>query len=442
MRMGSAADLPLDRLAKTVSLVGLVVATFLAGMVWTGLELWPYPVLKTAQRAVRAVQLRYFTSNWAVFPAEDARSGTTVLDRGRAFAGFTLISRQGEDGFGARLIDLDGTVVHAWHARFEDVWRAGASHIQRPGNPSFVRWHGLHLFPNGDLLLNLETEHFPYGGGLVKLDRDSRIVWTLARNTHHSVKVMADGTIWATALNHRTEPMAEVPFLRPPFYEDVILEVSPDGRVLDEISIPLALRGAQGLFWNDEDQRDPTHVNDVEPVTEELAPSFPMLAAGDLVVSLRTLNAIVGIDGRSKRAKMVLVGPWIGQHDPDLLPDGSISLFDNRGGPAACGGTRIVKLDPATQRIVWQHDGCRGDRLDSHAWGDHQWLPNGNLLITEPFGGRAFEITGGDEPRLVWEHVNGLGERDGKPVRGLIGEARRFAYDALPFVRRPSAPAG
>ena len=82
----------------------------------------------------------------------------------------------------------------------------------------------------------------------------------------------------------------------------------------------------------------------------------------------------------------------------------------------------------------------RGDRLDSYAWGEHQWLPNGNLLITEPFGGRAFEITTGAEPRLVWEHVNGLGERDGEPVRGLIGEARRFAYDELPFVRRPAAP--
>ena len=36
--------------------------------------------------------------------------------------------------------------------------------------------------------------------------------------------------------------------------------------------------------------------------------------------------------------------------------------------------------------------------------GKHQWLPNGNLLITESMKGRAFEIDTNGE--IVWEYVN------------------------------------
>jgi hypothetical protein len=36
--------------------------------------------------------------------------------------------------------------------------------------------------------------------------------------------------------------------------------------------------------------------------------------------------------------------------------------------------------------------------------GKHQWLPNGNLLITESVEGRAFEID--PDGALVWEYFN------------------------------------
>jgi hypothetical protein len=99
----------------------------------------------------------------------------------------------------------------------------------------------------------------------------------------------------------------------------------------------------------------------------------------------------------------------------------------------------VVKVDPATQKVLWQYDGCEGNRFRSREWGEQQSLPNGNLLIIEAFGGRAFEVTTDDQPRVVWEYVNGLAPQDGKPRRGLVGEARRFPYDTLTFVGRPVA---
>ena len=49
----------LDRLAKIVSLTGAAVILFLAGMVFTGKQIWPYPLLKRAEQGWIAFRMRY-----------------------------------------------------------------------------------------------------------------------------------------------------------------------------------------------------------------------------------------------------------------------------------------------------------------------------------------------------------------------------------------------
>lgn len=428
-----------DRIAKLVSVIGLLVIVFCLGMIWPKTGMWPTSWFKEANRAASAFHDRYLAPNISLLAAPDDRSGITVLDPARVEPGYTFISQRNEDAFGAQLIELDGTVVHRWQTGFDEVWPGGAPQTVYPGNPEQVRWHGVHLFPNGDLLINLETEGFPYAGGLVKIDKDSKVLWKVERNTHHVIKVRDDGSILAGALNYHADPLPGLEYLGGQIYEDVVLEISPDGKITDEISMPKALAEMKGVLQRPTDGRDPTHLNDVEVVTPEFAAAFPLLKAGDLVVSLRNPNALVGIDRQTERAIWLMLGPWAQQHDLDLLPGGLISLFDNQGGPEACGGTRVIKVDPATQKIVWQYDGCEGNRFHSALWGEQQSLPNGNLLIVEPYGGRAFEVTGDAQPRVVWEYVNGLAPHDGKPRRGLVGEARRFPYDAFSFVGRPVA---
>ena len=55
--------------------------------------------------------------------------------------------------------------------------------------------------------------------------------------------------------------------------------------------------------------------------------------------------------------------------------------------------------------------------------GKHQWLPNGNLLITEACKGRAFEIN--PDGKIVWNFVNYVD--DG--VVGLVEEVKRLPLD-------------
>ena len=90
----------------------------------------------------------------------------------------------------------------------------------------------------------------------------------------------------------------------------VVLEISPDGKVVDEISMPTApWRDMAGVLQRTTDCHDPTHLNDVEEVTPEFAAAFPQSKAGDLIVSLRNLNAVAGIDRQTKRA----TGSWSGR---------------------------------------------------------------------------------------------------------------------------------
>ena len=166
--------------------------------------------------------------------------------------------------------------------------------------------------------------------------------------------------------------MAELPGFEPWFYEDTILKVSPDGEVLDEISVLLAMRSLPGLLPPRSETFDPTHLNDIELVTPELAAAFPMLKVGDLLVSLRNVSSLVAIDAETKMARWAMAGSFRRQHDPDLLPNGHILVFDNLGGDPACGRSRILELDPVTQAIAWSYAGCDGERFYSEAWGEQQ----------------------------------------------------------------------
>ena len=170
--------------------------------------------------------------------------------------------------------------------------------------------------------------------------------------------VAEDGTIWVPSLNYRAQGMAELPGFEPWFYEDTILKVSPDGEVLDEISVLLAMRSLPGLLPPRSETFDPTHLNDIELVTPELAAAFPMLKVGDLLVSLRNVSSLVAIDAETKMARWAMAGSFRRQHDPDLLPNGHILVFDNLGGDPACGRSRILELDPVTQAIAWSYAGC------------------------------------------------------------------------------------
>lgn len=442
----------LDLLAPIAAVLGLILLAVGYGFVAAREGLFPATQLGAADEALRSVWKAYLQPEWRTtkgftYDVPAIASAVTIHDPARMAPGATLVVGYTENGFGAWLVDEQGQKLHQWQIPFSSVFPQ-PEHVQWNAGDKALAWHGAHLFPNGDLLFNFQDNNFPYGSGLVKIDKDSKVLWKLARNTHHDVTVDEDGSIWVPSLHYRPEGIPSTPHIKPWYYEDTVLHVSPDGEVIEEISILDAVAaGAPGLLsLNYTDNLDIPggdvfHLNAAEPLPASIAAAFPMFKAGDLLVSLRNVNAAVVIDRTTKRAKWVLAGPFAKQHDPDFLPNGHILLLDNQGGDPACGGSRVVEIDPATQAVVWQYDGCADPRhFHSLLRGMEQLLPNGNVLITEAQGGRVFEVTRDPQPVVVWEYFNVLAQQQGTTRIGLVNHGERFAPGTLDFLAPPPKP--
>ena len=303
MRLGALVD----RLGPIAFVLGLGIILFTYGVLVGKHRLFPYTHIAPVEDAARGFYEAKLRPIDFANLERHRHQGVRALDPARIAPGATFVVGFAADGFKGRLVGPDGRILHEWRARFSEVWPQGAPHIAWQNEDLKIAWHGAHLFPNGDLLFNFQDANFPYGGGLVKLDKDSRVIWKLERNTHHAVTLEPDGRIWVPSMRYRPHGVPNPGALMPGYYEDTLLEVAPDGRVLDEISLLEALRSNPALFSlnheNDLDvvSEDPTHLNDVEPLPAALAPRFPLFGAGDLLVSMRNINTIAVIDAASRR---------------------------------------------------------------------------------------------------------------------------------------------
>jgi hypothetical protein len=369
-------------------------------------------------------------------PGEGEDEGVLVHVPGAPEPGLTLISGILEDGeVGLQLIDLEGTVRHRWPAAFSEVW-PDPGHVR--GRPlPFNDWgtevHGAALLPDGDVVFNFDRY------GLQRLDPCGEVVWKLPYMTHHSVFVSDDGNLWVPGLRYHAEPVSSLPGIVPPFLEDMILEVSPHGRLLREISLLElfyaneleALLFANGLdTFDDASHRDLLHLNDIEILSMSDAAAFPLFDAGDIMVSLRELNLIMVIDPATEEVRWTQTGPWIRQHDPDFLPDGRIMVFDNRRDDRdgrIFGGSRILTIDPVTREVQTVYEGSDEAPFFSNEQGKQQSLANGNVLIAETLRGRVFEVTPDD--RIVWSYIS---RYDDDHVT-QISDAERYPEDYANF---------
>ena len=175
-------------------------------------------------------------------------------------------------------------------------------------------------------------------------------------------------------------------------------------------------------------------MSSVHVISEEEARNFAFGEAGQLLISFRELGAIGVVDADTEELVWAVKGYWVLQHDPRILDNGNLLLFDNGGNYAVpAGRSRVVEFDPASMRIVWQYAGTPESPLASDIRSYVQRLGNGNTLITESNGGRILEVDGNGD--IVWEFVN--------PVRGgpegeripVICKAQRLDEGIVRFLR-------
>lgn len=364
-----------------------------------------------------------------IHPARHEGSGVTVYAPDKIQDGITLITSMWDHTNGIKLIDRDGSVIHEWRISLKDIWPE-APHVRKPfGNWNF-QIHGVKLYPNGDVLFNYK--------GLVKMDKCSNVIWKLFRETHHSIYEDKDKNLWVADKTTLTAPVKRLPLLKPPVLEQHLLKFSPEGKILREISIlevflnsgKYTILSANGMLYT-RLTGNFTHINDVEILEESMADQFPLFNTDDIMVSMRNLNLIVVIDSVTEKIKWSMMGPFHRQHDPDFLPNGRISVFDNQSdnaGGRELGGSRILSIDPVTKKVETIYTGNSQDPFYTEVSGKHQYLQNGNFLITEANAGRVFEVTSSGE--IVWSYINRYDEDEVYTVlegTRLSGSMRNFA---------------
>ncbi len=317
----------------------------------------------------------------------------------------------------ALLIDADGEVVHRWSYDYDALWPDLRVHANAAGRG---KWRRAHLYPNGDILAIHE------GIGMIKLDRESRLLWEYPGRTHHDMDVLADGTIWTLA-----REATVIPRVNPdvPSMDDFLVELDANGRERRRISVLECIEnGARPeLLERMTHERDLFHTNSIEVLDGSLAERVPAFAAGNLLISMRHLDAIAVVDPDARELVWALTGAFRFQHDPTVLDNGNLLLFDNRGRGEA---STIYELDPATGETAWSYRGTAEHPFYSKTCGTAYRLAGGNTLITESDAGRAFEVT--PEGELVWEFFN--------PHRA--GESDEFIACLFDLVRVPAASLG
>jgi len=364
---------------------------------WRGARAQSEPVL-TEEQERELEKLRSIGYLAGSQPAT-SNSGITVHDPARSSGGVNFYT-SGHFA-GAILMDMEGRVLHEWRCDFLKAWPDETKSTEIDGS-EYWRW--AYLFENGDVLAIFD------GLGLIKVDRNSNLIWKRLGSEHHDLDVTDDGRIYVlTRKAHMVERVNE----RMPVLEDFVAVLDPEGRLLKEVSVLEAFENSN--FASSPAARgyvprgDLYHTNAVEVLDGRLADSIPAFRKENVLLSMRTQSIIAVLDMDAAEIVWVASDLWLAQHDPKVLDNGNILVFDNRG---AKGESRVVEFDPVTRERVWVYAGDRSNTFFTQMCGANHRLESGNTLITESDFGRAFEVTPGGD--IVWEFVNPhrAGKRD------------------------------
>ncbi len=322
------------------------------------------------------------------------QTGLTAHEPAKAYPGYTLYTPMFGDGT-VYLLDMAGNEVHTW---------------RMPLPPGLYAY----LLPNGNLFYGGKTaaepgSHFPAwpifkGGAMTETDWDGNAVWEHRDPDHHhdARRTEAGGAIYLTVEPVPPDVQAKVKGGLPgtehngQMWADRIVEVDAEGTAVWEWHAWEHLDPKTDIITSTDLRHEWSHGNTIVP-----------LPGGDALVSFRNISTVARID-RATGDFVWKIGPAIlaQQHDPSLLPNGNVLIFNNgsrRRHPLVY--SSVIEVEPESGRIVWEYrDRSAQLSFFSSYISGAQRLPNGNTLICEGLTGRIFEVT--REGELVWEYVN------------------------------------
>lgn len=311
------------------------------------------------------------------------QAGLTLYDKERATPGYTLYTPSELPT--SYLLNMAGEVVHTWDLP------------NGPGNYGY-------LLPNGNLLIAIRIDGGPpgflNGGLLLELDWASNIVWEYTDpNQHHDFRRLSNGnTIYLGWEPLPPEAAAQVTGGIPGTDDngilgDYIREVTPDGETAWEWHACDHMDLAKYPLGPNARRHEYAHPNTIFPMPDE-----------NILLCFRHIDVIAIIDRTTNKFCWERhEADWGGPHDVQLLDNGHMMIFANRGNKQPR-GSKIIEFDQETGQTYWDYQGNPTHTFHSHFISGAQRLWSGNTLICEGLWGRIFEVT--PEGEEVWEYIS------------------------------------
>lgn len=314
------------------------------------------------------------------------------------------------------LVDLTNfNVLHTWNPDI-DAFNAlidlnnKFKYIKRDkNNARHVIYHPV-LTSDGSL-------NFGWGTPFRKINHCSDLIFQQTQViTHHAIEIDYDGNIWV--------PSRKFPSSLPPkligenlhpqdggYYDDAILKLSNDGEVLFEKSISQIFidNNLEHFLFGlgNSYEPDPIHLNDIQPVNFD----GDYWKKGDIFLSLRNQSMIILYRPSVNKIIWKAVGPFMQQHDVDILDRHRISIFNNRSiytqgnVNIVDGHNEVIIYDFKTDNYSsYLQDSFLKHDIRTISEGLSEILPNGDLFLEESNYGRTLYFN--SDGSLKWSHVN------------------------------------
>jgi hypothetical protein len=347
--------------------------------------------------------------------------GVTVHDTEKCYEGYTLFCETYEDAADApdgtgnvHLVDMEGNAVHTWHTE--------------TATQSYAK-----LRPNGNLVYPTRDRTAAEEAGLRELTPDSDVVWSYRCRADHDFQILDDGNLLVHTIADHLAPQVGPELKRNPY----IVEITPEKELVWEWRGEEHYDDLRAHLTDEEwdyvrtriDEEYPfdwAHNNTCQVIPpnetyerEKAAGDDPRFAPGNITVSYRSLD-VIGVIDRDSGDIVWAWGPdeLDGQHNPHVLPNGNVLLFDNG---TRRGYSRVLELDPLTETIEWEYAGSPRESFFSQYISGVQRLPNGNTLVCEGNEAHLFEVTPDGE--VVWDFTNPF---DDEGSLGNIYQCRRY----------------
>ena len=332
-----------------------------------------------------------------MYPKHMPEDCVTVYDKAKAYNGYTIFANHSTTDLW--MINMNGEIVHHWkmpnplasgvmmlpngnHLRINRTWEEPSGFLGSVGSQLVeVDWDGNVVWKYEDLYMHHDFEPLPNGNFM--LNRHVKIPHEVAKKVKGGVpNTEKDGVMWGEALR----------------------EITPDGKTVwewfayehldPEIDVPCPI--CPRNCWG--------YVNGID-----------VFDNGDILLSFRYENNLMIVDKKTGDIKWRW-GKWeLGhQHDPNILDNGNILVFDNqyhtmpqwnyRYISNLAMASRILEINPKTNKIEWEYKDPEEVQFCSMVQGSDQRMPNGNTVICESQFGRIFEVT--KDKELVWEFVS------------------------------------